>query len=144
MKTDAQAHSQEDKKRKEEIDTKNQADNLVFQTRKQLKDLGEKMGADMKAKVESAANALEEAVKANNTADIKTKMDALTAVWNDVSTKMYEAAKTQQQAAGAQPGAGPAPGEQQEASNKNGQSQGDKQQGGKKVEDADFEVMDDK
>ncbi|HEY5614723.1 MAG TPA: molecular chaperone DnaK, partial [Bacteroidota bacterium] len=96
MKTDAQAHSQEDKKRKDEIETKNQADNLVFQTRKQLKDLAEKMDADTKGKVESAANALEEAVKANNISEIKAKMETLTGVWNEASTKMYEAAKAQQ------------------------------------------------
>jgi len=133
MKTDAQAHSQEDKKRKEEIETKNQADNLVFQTRKQLKDLAEKMDADTKANVEGAANALEEAVKANNISEIKAKMEALNVAWNEASTKMYEAAKAQQPPQDAQ-GA-----EQQQ------QAPGDSgAQGGKKVENADFEVVDDK
>src|SRR3989339_297262 len=63
MKKAAEAHEAEDKKKKEEVETKNQADNLVFQTRKQLKDLEEKMSAETKAKVESAANALDEAIK---------------------------------------------------------------------------------
>lgn len=129
MKADAQAHAQEDKKRKEEIETKNQADNLVFQTRKQLKDLGEKMSSDLKAKVESAANALEEAIKANNISEIKAKMEALTNAWNEASTKMYESVRSQ--AGGAQ--AGPS-GTQQAAG----------EPGGKKVENADFEVVDDK
>ena len=133
MKSDAQAHAAEDKKRKEEIETKNQADNLVFQTRKQLTDLGDKIPADVKGKVETAANALEEAVKGGNFSDIKGKMEVLNNTWNDASTKMYEAAKGQQ--AGAPPPGQPGPETQQQ------QAGGDK---GKKVEDADYEVVDDK
>jgi molecular chaperone DnaK len=134
MKTDAQAHSQEDKKRKDEIETKNQADNLVFQTRKQMKDLGDKMPADTKSNVESAANALEEAIKANNMGEIKSKTEALNNAWNEASTKMYESAKS---AGAPQPG-GPQPGAEQQQQQQQG---GD---GGKKVENADFEVVDDK
>jgi len=136
MKTDAQAHSQEDKKRKDEIETKNQADNLVFQTRKQVKDLGEKMSADLKAKIEGAANALEEAIKSNNMAEIKAKTEALNNAWNEASTKMYESAKG---AAGPQAG-GPQP----EAGQQQQQQQQQGGEGGKKVENADFEVVDDK
>jgi molecular chaperone DnaK len=134
MKSDAQAHSQEDKKRKDEIESKNQADNLVFQTRKQVKELGDKMSADLKSKIEAAANALEEAIKANNMSDIKAKTEALNNAWNEASTKMYDAAKSAggPQAGGPQPG----PGQQQQ------QQQGG--EGGKKVENADFEVVDDK
>lgn len=132
MKSDAQAHSSEDKKRKDEIETKNQADNLVFQTRKQLKDLGDKIPADTKGKVEGAANALDDAIKGGNHSDIKAKMEALNNTWNEASTKMYESARTQQ--AGAPP-----PG--QAAGGPQPQPEGDK---GKKVEDADFEVVDDK
>jgi molecular chaperone DnaK len=135
MKSDAQAHSQEDKKRKEDIEAKNQADNLVFQTRKQVKDLGDKIPADIKSKVESAANALEEAIKTNNTSEIKAKTEALNNAWNEASTKMYESAKT---AGGPQAG-GPQPGPDQQQQQQ--QQGGD---GGKKVENADFEVVDDK
>jgi molecular chaperone DnaK len=134
MKSDAQAHAAEDKKRKEEIETKNQADNLVFQTRKQLKDLGDKMSAEVKSNVEAAANALEEAVKGGNHNDIKAKMEVLNNTWNEASTKMYESARSQQ-AGGATTGQ---PGESQQQQQ---QTSNDK---GKKVEDADFEVMDDK
>jgi len=150
MKTDATAHATEDKKRKDEIETKNQADNLVFQTRKQLKDLAEKMDADTKTKVEAAANALEEAIKGNNPADIKAKTEALNNAWNEASTKMYESAKSQQAPPGAgQPGAGgqqqgPFAGGQPGAEQAGPQQQGGEQQGGKKVENADFEVVDDK
>jgi molecular chaperone DnaK len=137
MKTDAQAHATEDKKRKDEIETKNQADNLVFQTRKQLKELGEKMTSEVKEKVESAANALEEAVKQGSHSDIKAKMEALNNAWNEASTKMYESARA---AGGPQQGgpqAGPTGGQQQQQQPPPGDQ-------GKKVEDADFEVVDDK
>jgi molecular chaperone DnaK len=138
MKSDAQAHAAEDKRRKEEIETKNQADNLVFQTRKQLKDLADKMSADVKSKVEAATNALEEAVKGGNHSDIKAKMEALNNAWNEASTKMYEAAKGQQGGSAGQGQAGP---EHQQQQQQQQPADGDK---GKKVEDADFEVVDDK
>jgi len=133
MKKDAQAHAAEDSKRKEEIEIKNQADSLIFSTRKQLTDLGDKIDADTKAKIESATNALEEAVKANS--GIKEKKEELEKIWNEASTKMYEAAKT----AEPQPGADATGQQQQQQSQSGGQSDG-----GKKVENADFEVVDDK
>jgi len=133
MKKDAQSHASEDKKRKEDIETKNQADNLVFQTRKQVKDLGDKMPAETKSNIESAANALEEAIKGGNNADIKAKTEVLNTAWNEASTKMYESAKGQQP-----PGAGPQPGGEEQQQKPGGE------QGGKKVENADFEVVDDK
>ncbi len=129
MKADAQAHAAEDKKRKEEIELKNQADTLVFQTRKQLKELGDKIPLDNKAKIETAASALEEAIKGNNISDIKARMDALNNAWNEASTKMYESVRAQQPGAGA---AGSTTTEQQTDGS------------GKKVENADFEVVDDK
>lgn len=134
MKTDAQAHAAEDRKRKEEIELRNQADNLVFQTRKQLKDLGDKMTSEAKAKVENSANALEEAIKSNNASEIKVKMEALNSAWNEASTKMYESARAQQSSSQQ----GPAGGGRSESQQKGGD------QGGKKVENADFEVVDDK
>jgi molecular chaperone DnaK len=135
MKKDAQAHSAEDAKRKEEIELKNQADNLVFSTRKQVKDLGDKMDPATKSSLESGATALEEAIKLNNPADIKTKMEALNAVWNEASTKMYDAAK--QKAPGGQEGPQPGPGAGQQGAPSEKQDE-------KKVENADFEVVDDK
>ena len=135
MKADAQAHASEDKKRKEEVETKNQADTLVFQTRKQMTELGDKLPADAKGRLETATNELEAAVKEGNLADIKAKTEALNAIWNEASSKMYEATRTQQ---APPPGDGPQQGPQ--AGPQGGQG-GD---GGKKVENADFEVVDDK
>ena len=94
------------------------------------------MPADVKSKVETATNGLEEAVKGGSHSDIKAKMEALNNAWNDASTKMYEAAKGQQAGGSGQGQSGPEQQQQQQQ-----QSGGDK---GKKVEDADYEVVDDK
>jgi molecular chaperone DnaK len=135
MKSDAQAHQADDKKRKEDVEIRNQADTLVFQTRKQAKELGDKMSSTLKAKVDSAADALDAAIKGGNTADIKAKMDLLNAAWNEASAAMYQQATA---SAGEQQGAGPQPppGAGEPASGK--------KPDGKAVEDATFEVMDDK
>lgn len=136
MRQDAAAHSTEDKKRKEEVDAKNQADTLLFQTRKQLKDFADKMSPELKTKVESAADALEAAIKSGDAAEIKAKTEVLNTAWNEASTAMYQAASAAGQS-GPTPGGGesggPTPGGQQQAPSD-----------GKKVEDASFEVMDDK
>jgi molecular chaperone DnaK len=126
MKSDAQAHAAEDRKRKESVETRNQADNLVFQTRKQLKELGDKMTSEARSKIETAANALEETLKSGSEADLKAKMELLNAAWNEASSQMYQSARAPQQET--PPGAGPQP---------SGEP-------GKKVENADFEVMDDR
>ncbi|MBI1803835.1 MAG: molecular chaperone DnaK [Ignavibacteriae bacterium] len=139
MKQDAQSHSQEDKRRREEVDLKNQADTLVFQTRKQIKDFGDKMPADLKSKVETAADGLDQANKSGTIADVKAKMEVLNAAWNEASSAMY-----QQTTAGAPgtggPQAGPQPGEQPGGQTDAGRQQKD----GNVVEDASFEVVDDK
>ena len=96
------------------------------------------MPADVKGRLETAASALEEAIKTGNLSDIKAKSEALNAVWNEASTKMYESVKNQ-------PGAQPGPDEQgPQGGQPGGQQEGQSGDGGKKVENADFEVMDDK
>ena len=133
MKKDAQAHTAEDKKKKEEIDIKNQADSLVFQTDKQMKEFGEKLSGDARGKVESANEKLKEAIKSNNIGSIKTAIDTLNEAWNEASTQMYQ----QTTQAGAPPGGGPQGGPQ-------GGPAGGQKTDEKKVEDAQYEVVDDK
>ncbi len=128
MKREAQEHSTEDKKRKEEIDLKNQADNLTFQTDKQLKEFGDRLTPETKGKVESANEKLKDAVKGGNGAAIKSAMEVLNNAWNEASTQMYQTATAQ--------GQGPTPGPQPEG----GSGAADE----KKVEDAQYEVVDDK
>ncbi len=134
MKQDAQAHGAEDRKRREEVDIKNQADTLVFQTRKQMKEFGDKMPAAMKNKVDAAADALDAAVKSGNMADVKAKMDALNAAWTEASGAMYQ--QTTAGGTGPQGGPQPPPGGPADG--------GTKRKEGKAVEDASFEVVDDK
>ncbi len=129
MKTDAQSHAAEDKKHKEEIDVKNQADNLTFQTEKQLKELESKISPEVKAKIESANEKLKEAIKGGNAATIKSAMETLNTTWNEASSQMYQQATS----------AGPQGGSQASRGGQEGPSSGDK-----KVEDAQYEVVDDK
>jgi molecular chaperone DnaK len=133
MKKDAQAHTAEDKKKKEEIDLKNQADNLVFQTEKQLKEFGDKLSAEAKSKVESANEKLKEAIKSNNASAIKTATETLNNAWNEASTQMYQQATSQAEGG---PQAGPQGGQPGGGTSEKADE--------KKVEDAQFEVVDDK
>jgi molecular chaperone DnaK len=135
MKREAQSHASDDKKRREEIDLKNQADNLTFQTDKQLKEFGEKLTPDVRAKVESANTRLKDAVKSGDAAGIKSGTEALNTAWNEASTQMYQQAT----AAGQSPEAGPQSGPQSGPA-----PESEKKPDDKKVEDADYEVMDDK
>ncbi|HMQ77961.1 MAG TPA: molecular chaperone DnaK [Ignavibacteria bacterium] len=130
MRKDAKEHEGEDKRKREEVDTKNHADSLIFQTEKQMKEFGEKLTPDMKGKLDAALGRLKEAAKGTNTDEIKSATEALNAAWNEASTQMYS------QATGT-PGAG---GEEQANPNAGAEGQ---QPDDKKVENADFEVVDD-
>jgi molecular chaperone DnaK len=130
MRKDAKEHEGEDKRKREEVDTKNHADSLIFQTEKQMKEFGEKLTPDMKGKLDAALGRLKEAAKGTNTDEIKSATEALNAAWNEASTQMYS------QATGT-PGAGG-----NEQANPNAGAEG-QQPDDKKVENADFEVVDD-
>ena len=97
---EAEAYAEEDKKRKEEVENRNKAENLVYETEKALKELEGKVSDEEKAEVEAAKEALQSALNANNPEDIKEKMDALTEKFHALSTKLYEQAAAAQQAAG--------------------------------------------
>lgn len=128
MKREAEMHASEDKKRREEIDLRNQADNLVYSTEKQINELGDKLPADAKEKITQAKEKLAQAVKDNNTAEIRPAMDSLNQIWSEASTKMYQDAGAQQ----------PPPNQEQPSQQSNqGGSQGN-------VEEADYTVVDDK
>ena len=101
MKEEAQANAEADKKEKERIDKLNQADSMIFQTEKQLKDLGDKLPADKKAPIETALNKLKEAHKAQDIAGIDAAMAELNSVFQAASQEMYNAQNAQ---GGAQPG----------------------------------------
>ena len=106
MKHDAKDHAAEDKKKKEGVDLRNQADSLVFQTKKQMEEMKDKLSSDSKSKLESEIKKVEEALSANNLDQIKSATDSLNKVWNEIASQLYQQAG--QQAAGQQqtPGSG--------------------------------------
>ncbi len=128
MKREAQAHSEEDRRRKEEIDLKNQADNLVYSTDKQLKELADRIPSEDKVKIQAARDRLDKAVKENNFAEMRSAIDALNQVWSEVSTRMYQ-----------QTGAS-----QSQTAETHSPSDKGKDQSKSNVEEADYTVVDDK
>ncbi|MGE5399860.1 MAG: molecular chaperone DnaK [Ignavibacteriales bacterium] len=135
MKNDAKAHAADDKKKKEAIEIKNQADSLVFQTKKQIEEMKDKISADSKNRLESEIKKVEDAIASNNTDNIKAATDSLNKVWNEVASQMY------QQAGGPQGSAQPG-GEQQSGQQSSRQDTG-KAADEKDVQDASYEVVDD-
>jgi molecular chaperone DnaK len=128
MVSDAESHAEEDKKRRDEIEVKNRGDALAYETEKNLKELGDKVDAESRSRVESALETLKKAVERNDTAEIRTASEALTQVWNEISSKLYaEASKGQ--------GEAPHQGEQQPGAPE------DKREGGDGAVDADYEVV---
>ena len=101
---EAEQYAEEDKKQKEAVETKNQAEGLMFETEKQMNDLGDKATDDEKKAVEDARADLQKAIDANDVEDMKTKMEALTNAFYPISTRIYQEAQAQQQAAGTDAG----------------------------------------
>ena len=129
MKNDAKAHEAEDKLAREKVDKMNQADSLIFQTEKQLKEFGDKVPADKKAPIETALAKLKEAHKAQDVAAIDTALAEMNTAWTAASEEIY---KAQQAGGAAQPGPDATAG-----------AGGPQQQGGGNdhVEDAQFEEV---
>ena len=96
---EAERYAEEDKKRKEEVDVKNQAESLVFQSEKALTDFGDKVSESDKAPIRAKIDELKKAIEGGNTADIKAKTDELQKAVYDLSSKVYQAAGAAQQAA---------------------------------------------
>ncbi len=109
MQQDAELHAEEDKKRKELVETKNQADSLVYATEKSLKELGDKVDAETRAKVEQEVESLKKVIeKGDNVDEMKQGIESLTQASHKLAEIMY--AQATQDQAGQQPGSGPEPG----------------------------------
>jgi molecular chaperone DnaK len=102
MKNEAKANEASDKEAREKVEKLNQADSLIFQTEKQLKEYGDKIPADKKAPIEAALNKLKDAHKSQDTAQIDTALNEMNTAWTAASEDMYKAT---QGAGGGQPGA---------------------------------------
>ena len=132
---EAEQFASEDKKRKEEVETRNQADQLVYSTEKTLKELGEKLESADKENVEKAVADLKKTLEGNDTGMIKTATEHLTEVSYAAFGKVYQQAGAQQQADPSQGFAGQQPGD--------GTSYGPAEEPKDNVMDADYEVVDD-
>jgi len=133
MKKEAQAHAAEDKRKKEEIETKNQADTVIYQTEKQMDEMKDKIQPEDKTQLETVLGRLKEAVKANNIDEMKSAIDGVNKTWNEIAQKLYAQGGAQP---GAEQAAGAAGAAQADAAS---EPAGDEA----KVEDADYEVVDD-
>ncbi|MCH3917846.1 MAG: molecular chaperone DnaK [Spirochaetia bacterium] len=152
MVKDAEAHAEEDKKERAKIDARNEADGLVYSTEKSLKEYGDKVSADERAKIQSALDDLKKTI-ANSSAsaeELKSKSEALQQAAYKLAEEMYKNTSAGQQGGGAAGGAGPQPGPQQgggsgsqESGKGNSKTSGSSSHSGSDgVEDADFEVVD--
>ena len=132
MKAEAEANAEADKKEKERIDKLNQADGMIFQTEKQLKELGDKIPADKKAPIEAALGKLKDAHKSQNLDAIDAAMKELNDAFHAASQDMYNAANAAQGGAQADPNCG---------AGGCGAQGGASQNAGDNVQDADFEEV---
>ncbi len=130
MVRDAEMHADEDTKKREEVDTRNQAESLIYQVEKAVKDAGDKVSAEKKAPVDSAIEDLKTALKGSDLAEIKAKQEALTTAMNEIAQELYANA-----APGAEGEAGAPPPQEEDP--------GSTKQADDNVVDADFEMMDD-
>lgn len=125
MVKEAKLHEEEDEKKKEEVEVRNNADSLVYQGEKTLKDLGDKVDAAQKQKVETAIADLKEALAGTDVEAIKAKAEALSTPLHELASKLYEQANAQQSQAN------------------NGQQQTTQQETNDGTVDGDYKVMDD-
>jgi molecular chaperone DnaK len=130
MVRDAETHAEEDKQKKELVDAKNQAENLVYSTRKSLKEFGDKVDGAARGDIENAMNDLEEASKGDDLDLIKSRMEKLQEAAYKLSEAAYQAAQAQE------PGKGGDSGDGAEGAAASGAED-------EVVEDADYEVIDD-
>src|SRR5881628_2017233 len=107
MRKDAEEHAEEDRKQREAIEVRNEADNSVYRSEKMLKDSADKISGDDKGKIEIAVNGVKEALKGSDTAALKAASEKLNEVWQAVSAELYKAAAEKAKAGKARAGGEP-------------------------------------
>ncbi|MGA3284133.1 MAG: molecular chaperone DnaK [Verrucomicrobiota bacterium] len=134
MRKDAEAHADEDKKNREEVETRNEAENAVYRSEKMLKETGDKISGDDKAKIEKAVADVKEALKGSDATAIKSAAEKLNEAWQAVSAELYKSAAAKAQA------------EKAQAGGQSGQPQGEAKADDKKKDEGviDAEVVDEK
>jgi len=138
MRKDAEAHADDDRKRREEVELRNEADSAVYRSEKMLKESGDKLSSADKGKIEAAVGEVKEALKGSDSAAVRTATDKLNEAWQAASAELYKAAGAQAGGAQGQPGGGPGP--------SGGPTPGGAPEGGKKDDGPiiDAEVVDEK
>lgn len=131
---EAEKFAEEDKKKKEEVEVRNQAETLVYETEKNVNELGDKLSDDEKTQINQAKDELKEVLENGSVEDIKAKTEALTQHFHTISAKMYEQAQAQGAAGGQNMGGGT---DDSASSESKSQKSGDDN-----VVDADYEVVD--
>ncbi|MBQ1643733.1 MAG: molecular chaperone DnaK [Treponema sp.] len=143
MVKDAEANAESDKKKKEEVETKNEADSLVYQSEKSLKDYGDKISADDKAKIEAAIKELKDAIASNNIEEMKKKTESLKQASYKLAEEIYKAQGAQAGAGAGAAGANPGAGAGDSGANAGSSNAGSKFDKGS-ADDVQYEVHDDK
>jgi molecular chaperone DnaK len=136
MRKDGELHAEEDRKSKEDLETRNEADSAVYRTERLLKDNQEKMSGDNRSKVESALNEVKEALKGSDVAAMKTASEKLNEAWQAASAELYKAASEKAHA-----GKGSASGQSRTQPEAEGSTEGGKQDEGPII---DAEVVEEK
>jgi len=134
MVNDAKTHEEDDRRRKEEIDTRNQVDAVIYQTDKNMKEYGDKLQPEEKGKLNNALEDLKKAQSSGNAKTMKDAIEALNNAWSEISSKMYERVRTE-----TPPPPPPNAGQtyEQPKSEPTGKAE-------ENIQDADFEIVDDK
>ena len=132
MKNDASEHAEEDKKKKDEVETHNTAEQLIYQTEKQITELGDKIEDSDKKNIQDAVEKLKQSNSSNNIEDIKSAINNLNEIWTKLSEKIYK--DTQNNNSNSQ--------SEDELNNDSDKTK--TSNSNSNVEDADFEVVDDK
>jgi molecular chaperone DnaK len=130
MKAEAAANSESDKLAREKVEKLNEADNLIFQTEKQIKEFGDKLPADKKPELETALNTLKDAHKSQDIPSIDAAITSLNAIWQAATQEMYQSGQAGDPNSGQDPNAG---GQSGNTSNNNGD-----------VTDVEYEEVNDK
>lgn len=130
MVQDAERHAEEDKRKKEEVEAKNNADHMIYQTEKLLKESGDKLQPSDKSDIEAKVSALKSAIDSNNTDNIKNATEALQSAWSKASETLYKQGQQTHESGKTQ-------------SEENGSAGEDTGRKDESVVDADYEVVDD-
>ena len=126
MRKDAEAHAEDDKKRRDEIEMRNEADNAVYRSEKMLKENAEKISGTDKSKIETAVNEVKEALKGGDATGIRSASEKLNEAWQSVSAELYKAAAEKARASKeqGQPGGAPGTGGEPKSEEKKGKDEG--------------------